>query len=89
MAKIYEDRDFVEKVISMCMDYYVDIVTMACDLGVSFIYLADDIGQKGSLIMSPKVTRELTLKHYARLVDIAHARGRAGGLPQLRQRDRP
>jgi hypothetical protein len=65
----------VEKVISMCMDYYVDIVTMACDLGVSFIYLADDIGQKGSLIMSPKVTRELTVKHYRRLVDIAHARG--------------
>ena len=27
MAKIHEDRDFVEKVISMCMDYYVDIVT--------------------------------------------------------------
>ena len=75
MAKIHEDREFVEKIISMCMDYYVDIVTMACDLGISFIYLADDIGQKGSLIMSPKVTRELTLRHYERLVNIARERG--------------
>ena len=75
MTKIHEDRDFVEKVISLCMDYYVDIVTMACDLGISFIYLADDIGQKGSLIMSPKVTRELTMKHYDRLVNIARERG--------------
>jgi hypothetical protein len=75
MVKIYEDRDFVEKIISMCMDYYVDIVTVACDLGVSFIYIADDIGQKGGLIMSPKVTRELTLRHYERLVNIATSRG--------------
>jgi len=75
MVKIYEDRDFVEKVIAMCMDYYVDIVTVACDLGISFIYIADDIGQKGGLIMSPKITRELALPHYARLVNIAHARG--------------
>ena len=64
----------------MCMDYYVDIVTMACDLGVSFIYLADDIGQKGSLIMSPKVTRELTvqaLRPAGRHREIA---GRSGGI---------
>jgi len=75
MVKIYEDRDFVEKVIAMCMDYYMDIVTVACDLGISFIYLADDIGRKGGLIMSPQVTRELALPHYERLVNIAHARG--------------
>lgn len=75
MTKVHEDRDFVEKIIDLCMDYYVDIVTMACDLGVSFIYLADDIGQKGGLIMSPKTTRELARHHYERLVNIARERG--------------
>lgn len=75
MVKLYQDRDFVEKVISMCMDYYVDVVTVACELGISFIYLADDIGRKGGLIMSPQTTRELVLPHYERLVNIAHAHG--------------
>jgi Uroporphyrinogen decarboxylase (URO-D) len=73
MMKVLTDRDFVDKVVSMCMDYYLDIVRMACEEGVSFVYLADDIGQKGSLIMGPELSRKLAIPCYARIVqECAH-----------------
>ena len=70
MMKLYTDRDFIEKVVSMCMDYYVDIVRMACEEGVSFIYIGDDIGQKGSLIMGPELSRKWAIPCYERIVEI-------------------
>ena len=70
MMKLYTDQDFVEKVVSMCMDYYVDIVRMCCEEGVSFIYLADDIGQKGSLIMGLELSRKWAIPCYRKMVEV-------------------
>jgi len=70
MMKLYTDQDFVEKVVSLCMDYYVDIVRMCCEEGVSFIYLADDIGQKGSLIMGLELSRKWAIPCYRRMVEV-------------------
>jgi len=69
MMKLYTDQDFIEKVVSMCMDYYLDLVEMACQEGVSFIYIADDIGQKGGLIMGPELSRKWAIPCYRRIVE--------------------
>lgn len=70
MMKLHTDQDFIEKVVSMCMDYYVDLVRMACEEGVSFIYIGDDIGQKGSLIMGLELSRKWALPCYRKIVEI-------------------
>jgi uroporphyrinogen decarboxylase len=70
MMKLITDQDFVAKVVSLCMDYYVDLVRMACEEGVSFIYIGDDIGQKGSLIMGLELSRKWAIPCYAKIVEI-------------------
>jgi len=69
MIMLHTDQDFIEKVVSLCMDYYIDIVKMACEEGVSFIYIGDDIGQKGSLIMGLELSRKWALPCYRRIVE--------------------
>jgi hypothetical protein len=69
MMKLYTDPEFIQKVVQMCMDYYLDIVRMACEEGVSFIYIADDIGQKGGLIMGPEMSRKWAIPCYRRIVE--------------------
>ena len=69
IMKLHTDRDFIEKIISMCLDYYMDIVEMACEEGVSFIYIADDIGQKGGLLMGPEMTRKWAIPCYRKIVE--------------------
>jgi hypothetical protein len=70
MVKLITDRDFIEKVVSMCMDYYLDIVEMACEEGVSFVYIGDDIGGKGGLLMGPELTRKYAVPCYERIVNL-------------------
>jgi uroporphyrinogen decarboxylase len=72
MVKLITDRDFVEKAISMCMDYYMDIIRMACEEGVSWIYIADDIGGKGRLLMGPELTREYAIPCYEQIVSLCN-----------------
>jgi len=72
MVKVLEDRDFVEKVVSMCMDYYMDIIQMACEEGISWIYIGDDVGGKGSLLMGPELTRKWALPCYERIVNLCN-----------------
>jgi hypothetical protein len=70
MIKLITDRDFIEKAISMCMDYYIDIIQMACEEGVSWIYIGDDVGGKGGLLMGPELTRKYAIPCYERIVSI-------------------
>jgi len=72
MVKLITDPDFVEKAISMCMDYYMDIVRMACEEGVSWIYIGDDIGGKGGLLMGPKFSRKYAIPCYERIVNLCN-----------------
>ncbi|HEB30401.1 MAG TPA: hypothetical protein ENI15_05940 [Spirochaetes bacterium] len=70
MIKILKDMDFIEKVISMCMDYYMDIIKMACEEGISWVYIGDDVGGKGSLLMGPDLTRKWAIPCYERIVNL-------------------
>ncbi len=70
MIKLLTDRDFIEKIVSMCMDYYIDLIEMACQEGVSWIYIGDDIGGKGGLLMGPDLTRKYAIPCYERIVNL-------------------
>ncbi len=75
MIKLITDRDFIEKIISMCMDYYIDIIEMACKEGVSWIYIGDDIGGKGGLLMGPELTRKYAIPCYEQIVNLCRNHG--------------
>jgi hypothetical protein len=70
MTKLITDRDFIEKVIELCMDYYLEIIKMACKEGISWIYIGDDVGGKGGLLMGPELTRKYAIPCYERIVNL-------------------
>jgi len=70
MIKLITDHDFIEKVIEMCMDYYMDVIRMACEEGISWIYIGDDIGGKGGLLMGPELSRKYAIPCYERIVNL-------------------
>jgi len=59
MVKTYEDRDFVEELMDIAVDYYVKVAKAACDLGISFLFVADDVAFKTGLFIPPKLFKEL------------------------------
>ncbi len=59
MVKTYEDRDFVEELMDIAVDYYVKIVKAACDSGISFLFVGDDVAFKSGLFIPPKLFKEL------------------------------
>ncbi len=72
MVKVINDRNFIEKVISMCMAYYMDIIRMACEEGISWVYIGDDVGGKGSLLMGPELTRKWAIPCYEQIVNLCN-----------------
>ena len=70
MIKLITDHDFIEKVVEMCMDYYMDVIRMACEEGISWIYIGDDIGGKGGLLMGPELSRKYAIPCYERIVNL-------------------
>jgi hypothetical protein len=72
MIKLLTDRDFIEKIVTLCMDYYLDIIRMACEEGISWIYIGDDIGGKGGLLMGPELTRKYAIPCYERIVNLCN-----------------
>jgi len=74
---LYSDRDFVEKMLEICVDYYLRIIDIAAEAGVTFMYLGDDIAYKQGTFVNPVLFKEIWLPHMNRLIK----RARDANLP--------
>ncbi len=79
LLKIYEDRPFVERLLDICIDYYVQIIEVAIEEGIDFLFLADDVAFKSGTFVEPKLFKELWLPRFKRLIKPA----KDAGLPVM------
>lgn len=74
---LYSDRKFAEKMLDICVDYYLQIIDLAIEAKVSFMYLCDDIAYKSGTFVNPVLFKEIWLPCMNKLIK----RARDGGLP--------
>ncbi len=75
MEALYLDRDFVEKLADVVFGFEESLFEPAARAGFSAISLADDWGMQESLLISPKLWREVFKPRYRRQVELAHSLG--------------
>ncbi|MCK4418226.1 hypothetical protein KAV79_00265 [Candidatus Aerophobetes bacterium] len=59
MMQTYEDREFVEELMEIATNYYVQLVEEACQAGIHFLFAADDVAYKSGLFVPPRLFKEL------------------------------
>lgn len=76
LLKIYTDREFVEALMDICVDYYIRVEEIAIEEGVDFIFFADDIAYKSGTFVEPNLFKELWLPRVHRILKPAKDAGK-------------
>lgn len=69
MIMIYEDRDFLNELMSRSSDYYVELIKRSIDIGIDAVFAADDFAFKSGLFVRPEVFEEIWRPHYDRILE--------------------
>jgi len=69
MIMIYEDRNFLNELMSRSADYYVELVRRAIDIGIDAVFAADDFAFKSGLFVRPEVFEEIWRPHFDRILE--------------------
>jgi uroporphyrinogen decarboxylase len=75
MIKMFKDPAFVHRVAGMVTAFNLKQLDMAADAGVDVLIVEDDIADKNSTLVSPKMFREYINPYNRKLVDRAHEKG--------------
>ena len=75
LLKMYEDRKFVETLMDICVDYYIQLVEMAIEEGIDFLFFADDIAFKTGTFVEPEFFKDIWLPRARRLLQPAKDAG--------------
>jgi uroporphyrinogen decarboxylase len=78
-ALIYEDRELLEKIMDLTLDYYIKITEVAINAGVDILFFADDVAYKTGTFVHPAMFKELWFPRMKKLINMA----REAGLPVL------
>lgn len=79
LLKFYTDREFVEAIFDICVDYYIKITEIAIEEGVDVIFVADDIAFKTGTFVKPDLFKGVWLPRMNKLIKL----GRDAGLPVM------
>jgi len=52
-VNVYTNREFAEKLLDICVDFYLHAIDIALDAGITFLYLADDVAFKQGTFLEP------------------------------------
>jgi len=66
LEALYTDREFVEELLAILMEFYTELIGKYVAAGIDIIELGGDLGTEESLMISPKLWREIfqpRLKH--------------------------
>jgi uroporphyrinogen decarboxylase len=75
MEDLYFDRQKVEHLADIVFGFEEEIIRQAKDHGYDGIGLADDWGSQTSLLINPKMWREIFKPRYKRQIELAHEHG--------------
>jgi len=66
---LYENPEFVEKLMGKLLEYYVEIGNQLAELRVDQVHMADDIATQTGMIISPRLWRRYFKPCYKKLID--------------------
>jgi uroporphyrinogen decarboxylase len=75
MMDLFENPDFVHKLVRLSIDHNTAIAERAIEFGADFIILGDDYGSVEAPLISPKHFREFFLPAIREIVEAVHAKG--------------
>ena len=75
MYKLYDDPEFVTRVMDMYADHYYNLMLRACEEDISFCYMGDDLAGKTSTLVSPAVLERLWYPRAQRIIEPARRKG--------------
>jgi len=71
----YVDREFIEALLDVCVDFYLQIIDVALDAGLTFLFLADDVCYKQGVFLEPGLFKDLWLPRMKKLIKPAKEAG--------------
>jgi uroporphyrinogen-III decarboxylase len=75
MYKLYDDPEFVERVMDLYADHYYNLMVRACEEDISFCYIGDDLAGKTSTLVSPAVLERYWFPRAQRIIEPAIRKG--------------
>lgn len=72
---VYTNREFAERLLDICVDFYLHAIDIALDAGITFLFLGDDIAFKQGTFLEPGLFKELWLPRMQKLVKPAKEAG--------------
>ena len=72
---VYTDREFIEEILDVCLEYYMKVVDIALDSGLTFLFLGDDVAFNSGTFMNPEYFKELFIPRYRKMVKMANEAG--------------
>jgi hypothetical protein len=73
---VYQDREFVRRVVDFQTEFYLEYLAGVMQSGVEIVLAGDDLGQKTGPLMRPELIEELYGESYRRVSDLVHSHGR-------------
>lgn len=68
MMACYEDREFVEEIMEVSTEYWVDFIKAVVKEGINALTVGDDVAFKSGLFIPPKLFREIWVPRMARII---------------------
>ncbi len=75
LEDLYTEREQIEKLTDLVMDFECGVIRNYAKLGFDAIYFGDDWGTQNSLMISPTMWREIFKPRYQRQFKLAHDLG--------------
>jgi hypothetical protein len=79
LLKFHTDRKFVETLLDICTEYYLEISRIAIEEGIDVLFMADDIAFKSGTFVQPDSFKELWLPRAKKMIQL----GRDAGIPVM------
>jgi len=74
-VNVMTNREFAEKLLDICVDFYLHAIDIALDAGITFLFLADDVCYKQGTFVNHTIMKELWLPRMQKLVKPAKEAG--------------
>ncbi len=78
-AMVYEDRELLQDILNLTMEYYTKMTEVAINAGVDIMFFADDVAYRTGTFVNPSLFKELWFPHMKKLIDMT----KEAGLPVM------
>jgi len=75
MEDLYINRENVEKLCDMLVDYNIKLINTFANLGYDGIFVTDDWGVQDRLMINPQLWRLIFKSKYKSIIDVVHQKG--------------